>query len=448
MQPQYKDYNEIIVTIYFDDGYVISNIHKTYGKNDNAHLQSLSIEVPSADTDKSSSTGYKGSMSIIDYKNILFTNFVTYQTKNKSKSVQIPIEIQLKCFTGNRSFTGVIDSWKLNFSGGPPSVELQWSAFPMFPTTTAFNGTYVNPSGYIDAMIGLLKGDFGSIKCIYKDPDGKEHNSSEFDDIFEFRYPKDIGYVVFGSSNDTKKNGTIYSALDFFIDNAKIKSAKDTTKLTYNYEKSTFIIKQCDSSSNVPEEKEDDTISKLAFVLNGSKSAYSQAKEYDNRCVIPMTSFSYNVDNTMAIIQYSLNSNANGLIVGKSGQGTQLSNASEQTVSDGLKQSWKNGDYAGNIEVSFECYNVAAFRNNDTGAKIYFRLFTEFGEEHPITANGDTFATVKSINYDLSGAVIKANVTATQVFNTAKDKSEPQEKTSNIKTGEDNPDENQQQDQA
>lgn len=447
MQPQYKDYNEIIVTIYFDDGYVVSNIHKTYGKNDNSHLQSLSIEVPSADTDKSSSTGYKGSMSIIDYKNILFTNFVTYQTKNKGKSVQIPIEIQLKCFTGNKLFIGVIDSWKLSFSGGPPSIELQWKAFPSFPTTTDFNGTYVNPSGYIDAMIGLLKGDLGSIKCVYRDPDGNDHNSSEFDDIFEFLYPKDIGYVVFGSSNDTEKNGTIYSALKFFITNVKVKSAKDSVGLTYNYEKSTFIISQYDPSKNVPEKKEDDTIKKLAFVLNGSKVAYSQAKEYDNRCVIPMTSFSYNVDNTNAVLQFSLNQNANGSSVGKDGQGSQVSNASEQSMSASLKRSLNGGDSAGNIEISFECYNVIAFSNNDTGAKIYFRLFTEFGEEHPITANGDTFATVKSINYDLSGAVIKANVTATQVFNTEKDKSEPQEKTSNIKTGEDNPDEGQQ-DQA
>lgn len=422
MQPQYRDYNEVIVTIHFDEAYVVSNIHKKYGQNDNSHLQDLSIEVPSADPKNTTNTGYKGTLSIVDYKNVLFKAFSTYYTNNKGSKVQIPIEISIKCFTGNKLFVGVIDSWKLKFTGGPPSIDIQWKSISTFVTSMACNGTYVNPGAFIEAVINQTKGDHSSVKCIYRDPSGVDHDVSEFDNLFEFIYPDNIGYVLFDASKDTGGSGTLFYAINnFFIHNARLKS--DGSQLTSNYEKSTFVIRKNSPSENKPASGEDDTISKLAFILNGSKPAYYQSQNYcDNRCVIPMTSFSYDIDNTNAILQFAVNGSANATYAIKDGSGVQITNTAPEVASTQQTRSLKSGDTDGNVEISFECYNVVSFRNNDTGAKIYFRLFTEYGEEHPITAGGSNTATVRSVSYSLSDAVIKANVTATMAFNTVDDR--------------------------
>lgn len=419
MQPQYRDYNEIAVTL-FKEKYIVSNIHKQYGKNDNAHLQSLSVEVPSFETKDAASTGYKGSLSIVDYRNVLFTKFVTFQTENKGKQIQIPIEIEIKCFTGNKSFYGVVDEWQLTFTGSVPSIEIQWKAFPMFPSSADLDGTYTNPSGFIDAAVQLLKSPETDSpkKCVYIDPSGSAHESGEFDSLFKFQYPENIGYVVFRAASISASNGTIYAALKFFVENARLAS-DESAALTYNYnvKDSAFEIRQVAPEANQPTDKGDNPIKELAFILNGSKPAYS--KDETGKYIIPMTAFSFNSNHKDAILQYSINSNMNGSTIAKDGAGATSSNAPTEVLESTVSSDTKSVD-AGKTEISFDCYNVMAFCNNDVNAKIYFRLFTEFGEEHPITAGNENnrYATVTSVSYDLSGAVVRASVKATQVYNT------------------------------
>lgn len=426
MFPQYKDYNEVKVILYFKEPYIVSSIHKNHSSNDNSHLQSLSIEVPSAG-DKSNA-GCFGSISLVDYRNELFTRFITYQTENRGTSVQIPLEIVVNCFTRKKSYSGVIDKWSLSFDGAVPTIDIQWKEFPIFPSTVAMDGTYFNPSAFIDAAVDMLKHSSSDIPkgIVYIDPSGAIHKSSEFDNIFEFLYPEDVGYVLFrADASEGSRRGTIYSALNFFRDTVKLKSDTDLNKLTrftylYNVNNQMFEIRNLvgnGDESNKTSDK-DDNISELAFILNGSKQAYSKI---DDRYIIPMTSFSFSVDQSNAILMYSINSNPNRTTVSREGEGVITSNASQE-VSSGAVSTNKNGDSSGNIEISFECYNVMSFVVNEQSSKIYIRLFTEFGEEHPITRDQQNrYAMVKSVKYNLSGAVIKANVTATQVYNKSSD---------------------------
>jgi hypothetical protein len=122
---------------------------------------------------------------------------------------------------------------------------------------------------------------------------------------------------------------------------------------------------------------------------------------------------------------YSININPNYTTVNRQGAGSVTTNASAKVASSAIAAN-ANKSSSGNIQISFECYNVMSFVVNNPEMKINFRIFTEFGEEHPITkVEKNRYATVQSVSYDLSGAVIKANVEATLVFN---DKKEVEEK--------------------
>lgn len=429
MYPQFKDYNEVSVTLLFKEPYVVSNIHKKYSSNDNAHLQSLSIAVPSAGDN--SSAGCTGTMSLVDYRNELFTRFITYQTDNTGKTVQIPLKISVSCFSKKRDFEGVIDKWKLSFTGAVPTIEIEWKQFPIFPCSSDIDGTYTNPSGFIDAAVSLLKNTASDIpkKVVYIDANGTSHESSEFDSLFEFLYPDNIGYVLFkAQQGGLAARGTIYSALDFFMDKVKLKSdsdPKNPTRFTcaYNHSEQAFEIRNwVGNNKNADNKTEDDNnITDFVFVLNGSKPAYSTPKEFGGKCVIPMTSFSFSVDQSNAILMYSINVNPNYTTVNRQGAGSVITNASAKVASNAVATNANKGS-SGNIQISFECYNVMSFVVNDPKMKINFRVFTEFGEEHPITkAEMNRYATVQSVSYDLSGAVIKANVEATLVFNNKKE---------------------------
>lgn len=428
MYPQFKDYNEVAVTLLFKEPYTVSNIHKKYSSNDNAHLQSLSVKVPSAGDN--SSAGCTGAMSLVDYKNELFTRFITYQTDNIGKSVQIPLKISISCFSKKREFDGVIDKWTLSFNGAVPTIEIEWKQFPIFPCSSDLDGAYVNPSGFIDAAVGLLKNTASDIpkKVVYIDANGASHESSEFDNLFEFLYPENIGYVLFKTQPGAlAARGTIYSALDFFMEKVKLKSDSDPdnpTKFTcsYNYSDQAFEIRNwVGNNTNTSNKTDDNNITDFVFVLNGSKPAYSTPQEFGGKCVIPMTSFSFSIDQSNAILMYSININPNGTKVNRTGAGSAVTNASSKVASSAMAANANKGS-SGNIQISFECYNVMSFVVNDPKMKINFRVFTEFGEEHPITkAEMNRYATVQSVSYDLSGAVIKANVEATLVFNNKKE---------------------------
>lgn len=422
MYPQFKDYNEVKVTLFFKESYVVSNIHKTYSSNDNAHLQSLSVAVPSAG-DKSKA-GCTGTLSLVDYKNELFTKFITYQTENKGESVQIPLKISISCFSRKVDYEGVIDKWTLSFNGAVPTIEVEWKQFPIFKSSAELNGTYVNPSGFIDAAVDLLKHNNMPKKVVYVDSNGSTHEQSEFDNLFEFLYPDNIGYVLFNAQqykSGIATRGTIYAALEFFMEKVKLKSDSDPdnpTKLTYayNYSTQTFEIRNwVGNNKSVSNKSDDNSITDFVFVLNGSKPAYSTPKEFGGKCVIPMTSFSFSVDQSNAILMYSINANPNGTIATKAGGGVVATNASSKGASSAI---YDNANDSGDIQISFDCYNVMSFDVNNPKIKINIRIFTEFGEEHPITrVEMNRFATVQSVSYDLSGAVIKASVKATLVFN-------------------------------
>lgn len=451
MYPQFKDYNEVKVTLFFKESYVVSNIHKTYSSNDNAHLQSLSVAVPSAG-DKSKA-GCTGTLSLVDYKNELFTKFITYQTENKGKSVQIPLKISISCFSRKVDYEGVIDKWTLSFNGAVPTIEVDWKQFPIFKSSSELNGTYINPSGFIDAAVGLLKHNDMPKKVVYIDANGSTHEQSEFDSLFEFLYPENIGYVLFNAQqykNGIATRGTIYAALEFFIEKIKLKSDSDPNKLTkltysYNYSTQTFEIRNwVGNNKGVSNKSDDNSITDFVFVLNGSKPAYSTPKEFGGKCVIPMTSFSFSIDQSNAILMYSINANPNGTIATKTGGGAVATNVSSEETSSAIAGDANKGS-SGNIQLSFDCYNIMSFDVNNPDIKINLRIFTEFGEEHPITkVEMNRFATVQSVSYDLSGAVIKASVKATLVFNDEKEveKNNSQESAATENASGDNKDQN------
>ena len=75
MNPQYKDYNYVKVTIITNsESYVISNVNTKGlpGENCGAHLQALEIKEPVTGSNNPSDISSSGSVTIIDYADSVF----------------------------------------------------------------------------------------------------------------------------------------------------------------------------------------------------------------------------------------------------------------------------------------------------------------------------------------------------------------------------------------
>lgn len=429
MYEQYKYYNDVEIRI-LDEKYLVSGINTKGlpGKNCEAHLSSLAITPPGCVVKGSMNVGSTGSVSLLDYKNTLFDKLVEFQrnimSKDKDGSIKSemcpPIDITIKCFTGEQTYHGRITEWSLSFSGGTPTVDLTWKSITQSnPKKDRLSGKYSKPSSFL-AMAKDKFSEGADVKFVF------ENGESDTEDI--------DGNLQFIDENFYFDLTRINSCGNFLIDcynlltsNLKAKSGEQVEGLLDEYDNSIYRVRLKDPNKRSKKTPNSEVSSKLIFIQNGRYPEYkdigSPGKE---SYVIPMTSFSFNMNNQKAALMTDIVGNINGNLVitpsGTSQSSGDLVRSYESVVSE-----TKDITNASNTEIEFECYNVMSFERNNKGARIKFKVYNEFGEEHPVSGE----ATVSEVEYDLSGAVVKARVKATKVFNESKNESDPaQEKVS------------------
>ena len=143
---------------------------------------------------------------------------------------------------------------------------------------------------------------------------------------------------------------------------------------------------------------------------NGSYPYY-KARQEDGKCVIPMTSFNFNTDASKMVLQSRILDNINGDIVQTASNGENYIHTSDSNAKNTVTADAQNG--ASGIVVQFECYNVLSFSMNNIHEQVYYEVYDEFGNQHPVTGNG----TVTEVSYSLQGGVVKANVTVAEYYN-------------------------------
>lgn len=433
---------EVILKCHQGD-YVVSNVNTRGepGGNCTCHLMSIEISSPAYESGSTNSCGTTGKVSLIDYKNAVFSHLTEHMRyylsntryKDAGRAELCPkITITMNCFSGKRVWNAYINDWHYQFTGTTPTLEIDFIC--------------VSPNS-----MDLPKVEDG-ISTIFD----YEPCSSNFEQPVE--YLKEV-YRVFGTSMrlTLQLNGDVKlydenaaAKIIFPVGGIKYKPAKAVGLLhCLSYFAQYGKYQENEYTSEIPLSamiSDDGTEfillpvnlapansnSKYLFVQNGKHKAYTVV---DGKSIIPMTSFSFeaNMPNlgvaqriidcnsanaesaNMSVADSSpkdVNSNNGVIIQQNDGTAKQTSDSVEQANAslDGARYTAS----ADLINVSFDCYNITSFKVNNLNEKISIRVYDELGGKIEWL---DTELTVRQVSYSLSGGVVKAHVEGTTVFN-------------------------------
>ena len=416
----YREYNKVTISL---GNYIVSNIYLgDESSNCQAHLTSITIEPPSAGAvENPQGTGTKGKISLIDYKNAVI-NYLTGHLENyidtnkdsiKVDTLNTPpqdmlpqMTIEIQCFTGTTKLDVWVIGWETSFVGTTPNVNLTWTCVPQGnssnnnPTPQPNNQRFTKVSEAINTFITALN-PTTSFGVQYRDENDKTYDLNTIDSKLKFTE----GYC---NIDLNKTNGN--NAFDTFL-SYLVGYISDTNDNTVYYETGAGVYTILphgvrESASN----GEIDT-KQLIFMQNSGYPAYSQV---DGKYIIPVDNFNYSIDFEKMGLKIYTQNNPNGSTISDStGNSTQVSSA--QSATNAVKSQKVTSDTAP-VTVSFDCWNVMSFSRYNVKSPIEFRIYDEFGNEHAMSKEGHR-AIVQKVTYTLDGAVIKASVEATKVFN-------------------------------
>ena len=421
--PQYLDYNFVKVTIHTNGGpYVITNIQKKGLPPDNcgAHLESLDIETSVVGQNNPSDCGSKGTVTVIDYKDAVFNalrnNLAQYIASSHDTQYLPELEIEIHSFTGSRKWFGQITDWDIQFVGTTPSLTLTWSSivqskYSKEKDTDGF--PYTGKQFTASKWMSTIRNNKAFSPAVIPEyPEGKKESDIKFiEGTGDAKDPKKA--LVFNAAATTgNQQVDAYNLVisQSHIDNKLLTGrvepyASGNANKTYKY-----IIEYKDQGQNKQNTENGDTQTKLIFVQNGSYKYYKARS--DGYVVIPMTSFSYNTKMNNLVLESRILNNPNGTVVQNMGNQNAAvvrsdtpASKSQSTVANDPKNSA--------IAVTFECYNVLNFSQNNTSEPVIYEVYNELGKKHVVSGKG----TVNSCKFSVSGGVVKASISCTEVYN-------------------------------
>lgn len=427
LYPEYKDYNVVEVTLATSLGnYTISNINKKANfpgrKIDNVQLQSISIKGPSigggdqaananagtstnaqaatANADQSSTSG---TIVVADYRHTLF-NLLSGEldgviNNDSNASITPPILIKISCYTGTIEFQGNILSWNMSYSGTMATITINWSVIApnWTPPEQIRPGTYQTPNGFITTV----QSDSGQSYPIVFVDEGKEY----FDLDSKLKINGNFYYEP--DKLDSIGGNYLVSAYAILTQHATTKSGDP---LGYYVENGKFIIYNANpKKSTAPRTPETET-SDLVFVQNGKWLPYRNRE--DGKLVIPLTSFSTEYTNTNLSLMGNVRGSLNGhYTLYNNSYSMQTGNISQVESSN---QSTADQPQNDPVIIKIECYNTMCFSINNIEQTIALECYDESGLPIPTLCVN---AVIRSVEYDFSGAVVKASIECTNVFN-------------------------------
>lgn len=470
MKEEYRVYNRAEVTIISgDEKYTISKVNtKAFpGKSCECHVESITINSPAVSSGNSANIGATGSVNIIDYSDAVFKflanhlkKFLAKDSSNDSlfnfnsvdkskisgktsKELLPKIVIDIWCYAGPNPYTvtGSITSWDMQFSGTTPSINLSFTGVPA--DVSPLSRTDENKEDY-DLLYSVSdwgedKTDHGLLqlfnliaklskigpvpKVMFHYYDKTISNIKEI--CNDYLYLNPTNFV----KNVPKKYGNFfYDAVSYLFSITKTKQIGDdttksqiTTNCVIDVDGSVTIFTP-DVEVSATKSDENSTLDELIFVFNGKYPAYStpdikSVKDLhglDKRKVILVDSFKFDTKFSLLALSKSLTENINGTSVNDNDGGSKTINTNGDS-GGAAELSAANDKASEAITFSFDCYNVMAFEVNNLAGSVKVLVYNELGEIHPVSGS----AIVRKCTYTLSGAVVKASVECTKVFNRA-----------------------------
>lgn len=409
MNNQYINYN--VARVIICNEYTITNI-QTKGlpdKDCGCHLESLDINTSVVGSNNPEDVGAYGSISVIDYKDSVLSKlintlktYIAHKNDNDSTPYLPTVQIDVECFTGTKTWKGHILNWQLSFVGTTPSLVMQWKE--VVPNTVKtipmpYYSHWNDPVKLISKLSQLYNPHIPMV-----DPDGKEISAGKLKFINE----NGLDLSMSGLPSCGNREIDIYFII---AQNSKFNGKLVTGK--YNKEQNKFSLVYRQADENDTKTEDGNVSNKLIFIQNGAYKPY-QARDVDNRIVIPMTSFNFNLDMNKLVLASRVIENKNGtMVLGTYGEQFNTTTQPEAKNVDGSKA---DAAESGAIEVTFDCYNVMTFSQNNLSEPVEYEIYNEFGQKHISTGRG----TVKSCKYTIgSSSVVKASITCTEIFNSS-----------------------------
>ena len=417
LYPEYKDYNEVKVTLMNE--YVISNINKksNIGAIDNVQLQSLTITGPKIHNEKHLSA--TGQITVADYKhtiyNLLTKHFEDYRKKNTDTTNAVSlfpgVKIEIHSYTGSRSYYGNVLDWNMSFNGALSTITINWSS--IVPEVRNGN-TAANELG---KFVGIFETPYDAIKRakeVYKYSEidfiyiynNTRYTESDLQSASLLMFPKPIELDLSAAPSTGNRLIDCYNAI---VDNA---ITGENHPVYGEVIDNKYIVRP--TNMNLSAETTDNSreCSDIIFVLNGKYLPYSQV---NGKLVVPLTSFTCNFNFKDQQFQGDINGNFNGTVISDN-NGTWLSTESIEGANRVHKQSI---DHKFFNEVSFECLNTLCFENYNLDSKVKLEIFDECGNHVHVLS--DVY-TITEHEYTIDGAVVKASVKCTNLFSSDKTK--------------------------
>lgn len=424
----WKTYTKAVVKILCkgvggDETYIISNVNSKGIplKDCESHLESITIESPviGGVQDNSAQISAKGTIVLVDYRDSIFTRLVqhlgayigiidTDQSSTGFRNIDLLpwVDIQITCYTNAIRYIGHITNWTFSFSGSTPSLQLSWSTIcpeqipkKQFKLKANYNK--------VSSFIQDLRSSFDSINTKFvftyknKEYDG---SSPEIDSVLEF-----INGSYSYNPGPSRLANPIIAAYCTLTDNIKTKDGLLITgeKSDIKDEFNAYIK---NANKNAQDTELSNICADLVFV---QQSTYNQfEKTPDGKTIVPITDFSFDTDFSKIALQTKIITNMNGNQSISNG-GVSITNGTpSESAAAAISDSANASSDA--VTIKFSCYNVMAFDRNNLNAPINIRIFNEHGDPHIISGK----AMVRDFSYHISSGVVKADVTATQVFNT------------------------------
>lgn len=403
LYPEYKDYNKVTVTFL---NYTVSNINTKGplpGRNiDGVQLQSLSIKGTSLDNPKE--IGATGTLTLLDYKhtlfNILSNNLDKVMKKDEKSKLFADITIEVFCYSGKTTYNGHLLKWSLSYNGGASVITVEWSVVaPDTVATKPINGSFDTPEALIEA--GQKASNGNNMKFVYAE-DGVLYENSDIS-----------GRIKFDSSfyyDPTKLLTSGNSLVDVYRAIATNSTTSSGDPLYYTVEGDTFYVYSSNPKNSTGASSVAKTCDGLVFVQNGKWPAYY--KRSDGKVVIPIADFNANIDSSKMTLMGNTRGSLNGTQVVHNNQvstqvGAQFTSVQAANAADGSN----NNDP---VTLKLDCYNIMSFDVNNKNQPISLEVYDEYGILIPAFSVNSM---VRSVEYDLSGAVVRASLECTNIFN-------------------------------
>lgn len=409
--PEYRDYN--LVTVKIID-YIVSNINTKSKPEEiqNVELQSVSFHGPvlGGESSNQESVSATGTITLVDYKHAIFNKLSGYIGQfmgdagtAEQKNLCPKIEITISCYTGTKQYNGNIIDWSMSYQGSVSTITINWSVIvPSDAHQDPLPAAYYKTPG---ALIKKAREKYNTenIDFIFHDGD-KEYKNDSIGSKLQF--PNESVYFDL-SKVETTKNKLLDSYI-FIIRNAITSNGNPLYGNIDEKNNNLFHVYSKTPKDNAIKTENSKACSGLVFIQNGKFPAYSKK---DNRLVIPIVSYSTDFKSTQLALQGNIRGNFNGNFV-STGNANALTAGPVSETNNSTNSSVAAQDP---VTTKFECYNVMVFDTNNNESTIAIEVYDEYGT--PVPALSTNAAMVRSVNYEISGAVVKASVECCTHFN-------------------------------